>query len=156
MGCRSPVCYLVRPFWGWPMCAPFGPGLCLQGYRLRGSYFSPPLVRPLSGSPPLAGSALGRSAPGAPLPGRWGSPLLCFAPPSFSSFFCPSSGPPVGSEVLCQGLLWVPILAQGEVLLRTAKWFHRSGLPEVCASNKSFHRDATSVNSAKPQQQSSC
>ena len=106
----------------------------------RWSWLRPSPVRPLSGSPPLAGSALGRSASGAPLPGRWGSPPLCFAPPSFSSFFCPSSGTTWGSEVLRQGLMWVPILAQGLVLLRTAKWFHRSGLPRGLQNLQKFRR----------------
>ena len=63
---------------------PFGARVGFALY-LKGPSFAVPPVRPLSGSPPLAGSALGRSAPGAPLPGRWGSPLFVFVPPSFSS-----------------------------------------------------------------------
>ena len=78
MGSRSPVCYLVRP-WGRPMCAPFGPRVVLQVCRLGASYFSPSPGPALSGSPPLAGSAL--VGPPLALPSRGaGGPLLLFVP----------------------------------------------------------------------------
>ena len=73
-----------NPLRGCIRCIPYGPGLGLQP---RGFLLLPSPVRPLSGSPPLAGSALGRSASGAPLPGCWGSPPFCFVPPCFAAFW---------------------------------------------------------------------
>ena len=87
MGSRSPVCYLVRPFWGWPMCAPFGPGFGLQGYRLRGSYFSPSPGPALVGLASPGGFGSGSVRPWRSLPpGALGVPSLCFVPPVSAVF----------------------------------------------------------------------
>ena len=85
MGSRSPVCHLVRPFWGWPMCAPFGPGLCLQGYRLKGSYFSPSPGPALVGLASPGGFGSGSFRPWLASPGVSGVPSL-FRP--FCPLFC--------------------------------------------------------------------
>ena len=116
-------------------CFPMGPGL--QGLP-EGHLLLPSLVRPVSGSPPLAGSAL--VGPPLALPSRGaGGPLrFVLLPLRFPLFLVLVRDHLWVARVLRQGLMWVPILAQGLVLLRTAKWFHRSGLPEVCRTNKSF------------------
>ena len=86
-GTRSPVCSLVRP-WGRPMCAPFGPWVVVQVCHLRGSYFSPPPGPALSGSPPLAGSAL-VGPPLVRLSRCAGGPLpFCSFLPPFLFLFC--------------------------------------------------------------------
>ena len=66
------------------MCAPFGPRVVLQGCHLEASYFSPSTGPALSGSPPLAGSAL-VGPPLALLSRGAGGPLSLFV--LFSPFF---------------------------------------------------------------------
>ena len=83
LGSRSPVCHLVCPCRGRPMCAPFGPRVVLQGCRLGGFLLLPSPWSGLVGLASPGGFGSGRSAPGAPPPGLWGSPPFCFAPPSF-------------------------------------------------------------------------
>ena len=90
---QCPLCFPGSSHFG-RLRASLGPGL---GLLPKGFYFAPSLVRSLLGSPPLAGSALGRSALVAPLPVRLGSPL-CFSPvfPPFLFLFCAYVRPTLG------------------------------------------------------------
>ena len=94
-----------------------------QGCRAlpKGLLLLPTPVGPVSGSPPLAGSAL--VGPPLALPSRGaGGPLrFVLLPPLFLLFLVLVRDHPWVARVLRQGLMWVPILAQGLVLLRTAK-----------------------------------
>ena len=79
LGSRSPVCHLVRPCRGRPMCAPFGPRVVLQGCGLEASYFPLPLVRPCRARLPWR-VRLWSVRPWLASPGGSGVPSVLFLP----------------------------------------------------------------------------
>ena len=140
---QCPLCFPGSSHFG-RLRASLGPGL---GLLPKGFYFAPFPGPPLSGSPPLAGSALGRSAPGAPLPGRWGSPLFVFAPSLFPLFFRPS-----------QDHQWVRVssrranwLAPVWLKVRFRQVHKRLCLKPPSGQPTKTHSAATAAYSAKPQ-----
>ena len=75
-----------------PGASPLGQGC--KGYLPRGFLLLPLPRSGLVGLASPGGFGSGRSAPGAPLPGRWGGPSLCLClfPPFLCFCFVPSSG----------------------------------------------------------------
>ena len=109
-GYRPPFVHPVGSQKGRLKCFPVGARV--TGLPLRG-FLTSPLpgpARPGLASP--GGFGLCRSASGAPLPGRWGSPPFVFAPSSFPLFRAGSYVSRSLGYWVCLALMWVSILAQ--------------------------------------------
>ena len=87
-GYRPPFVHSVGSQKGRLKCFPVGARV--TGLSLRGLLTSPLPGPARLGLASPGGFGVCRSASGAPLPGRWGSPLFVFCPSSFSLFFVPT------------------------------------------------------------------